>query len=61
MNWYIEALKKYTVFEGRASRSEFWYFSLVNIVVFMICGILDQVVFSTANATVAPVFSLICC
>ena len=33
MNWYIEVLKKYTVFTGRATRTEYWMFFLVNIVV----------------------------
>lgn len=59
MNWYVEVLKKYTVFEGRASRSEFWYFTLVNMIVFLICGILDQVLFSELNALVTPVFTSI--
>ena len=28
MNWYLAVLKKYAVFEGRARRKEYWYFSL---------------------------------
>jgi uncharacterized membrane protein YhaH (DUF805 family) len=28
MSWFIEALKKYAVFSGRARRSEYWYFVL---------------------------------
>lgn len=37
MNWYLMALKKYSVFEGRASRKEYWYFTLVNslIIIFI--------------------------
>lgn len=35
MNWYIEVLKKYAVFNGRASRSEFWHFALVNTIISM--------------------------
>ncbi|MHB1461337.1 MAG: DUF805 domain-containing protein [Armatimonadota bacterium] len=34
MNWYIKVLKKYADFSGRASRAEFWYFTLINLVVF---------------------------
>ncbi len=34
MNWYIKVLKKYADFNGRASRVEFWYFTLINLVVF---------------------------
>ena len=28
MKWFFEVLKKYAVFEGRARRKEYWYFSL---------------------------------
>lgn len=36
-NWVLEALKKYAVFEGRAGRKEFWYFTLFNaLVVFLL-------------------------
>ena len=31
MNWYIEVLKKYAVFSGRARRKEFWLFVLFNL------------------------------
>ena len=30
MNWYLEVLKKYAVFDGRARRTEFWLFVLFN-------------------------------
>ncbi len=30
---YLEVLQKYAVFSGRASRSEFWLFSLVHAVI----------------------------
>jgi uncharacterized membrane protein YhaH (DUF805 family) len=30
MKYYFEAFRKYAVFSGRARRSEFWYFILVN-------------------------------
>jgi len=36
MNWYITVLKKYATFEGRASRSEFWYFNLIHILIISI-------------------------
>jgi uncharacterized membrane protein YhaH (DUF805 family) len=28
MKWFLEVLKKYAVFEGRARRKEYWYFAL---------------------------------
>lgn len=33
MDNYIEVLKKYAVFSGRASRKEYWMFMLVNVLV----------------------------
>lgn len=30
MRWFLEAMKKYGVFHGRARRKEFWYFLLIN-------------------------------
>lgn len=35
MNWYLEVLKKYAVFEGRAGRQEYWFFILFNILISM--------------------------
>jgi uncharacterized membrane protein YhaH (DUF805 family) len=40
MNWYIEVLKKYAVFNGRASRSEYWYFALFNVIILLFWFIL---------------------
>lgn len=34
-NYFLEALKKYAQFDGRARRSEYWYFTLVNTVIRM--------------------------
>lgn len=33
MNWYLKVLKEYANFKGRARRSEYWYFCLVNVLV----------------------------
>lgn len=41
MNWYLEALKKYVVFSGRARREEYWYFLLFNILFLIALGIID--------------------
>jgi uncharacterized membrane protein YhaH (DUF805 family) len=30
MNWYLQGLKKYAVFSGRARRREYWMFELIN-------------------------------
>ena len=33
MNWYLEAIKKYVDFNGRARRKEYWYFALFNVLI----------------------------
>ncbi|HAY46287.1 MAG TPA: hypothetical protein DCY55_08375, partial [Gammaproteobacteria bacterium] len=33
--------KKYTVFDGRASRAEYWYFSLVNALISVLLSFVD--------------------
>jgi uncharacterized membrane protein YhaH (DUF805 family) len=43
MYWYIEVLKKYAVFKGRASRKEFWMFYLVSFIILFIIGIVEKV------------------
>jgi uncharacterized membrane protein YhaH (DUF805 family) len=42
MHYYTEVLKKYAVFTGRATRSEYWYFVLVNIIIYTILGFLGD-------------------
>lgn len=41
MNWYLEVLKKYAVFNGRARRKEFWFFALFNLIVYIVLSIID--------------------
>jgi uncharacterized membrane protein YhaH (DUF805 family) len=33
MNWYLQGLRKYAVFSGRARRQEYWMFELINTLV----------------------------
>jgi len=41
MGWYLEVLKKYAVFSGRARRKEYWMFWLVNFIIEVLLGMLD--------------------
>jgi uncharacterized membrane protein YhaH (DUF805 family) len=41
MSWYIEVLKKYAVFEGRAQRQEYWYFVLFNTIAYIVLVVVD--------------------
>ncbi len=33
MKWYFSVLRKYAEFNGRATRSEYWYFTLFSIII----------------------------
>ena len=39
MDYYIGAFKKYAVFSGRATRKEFWMFTLINTIVNIIVAV----------------------
>ncbi|MDG1808945.1 MAG: DUF805 domain-containing protein [Pirellulaceae bacterium] len=41
MNWYLEVLKKYAVFSGRARRKEYWYYALFNLIITMVLVVVD--------------------
>jgi uncharacterized membrane protein YhaH (DUF805 family) len=43
MNWYLEVLKKYAVFSGRARRKEYWFFFLFNIIISIVLAVIDGV------------------
>jgi uncharacterized membrane protein YhaH (DUF805 family) len=42
MNWYLEVLKKYAVFDGRARRKEYWYFFLISTVISIFLALIDS-------------------
>lgn len=43
MYWYLQALKQYAVFRGRAHRPEFWYFVLFNIIISLVLMMVDNI------------------
>ncbi|WP_156291549.1 DUF805 domain-containing protein [Oceanobacillus salinisoli] len=56
MNLYLEVIKNYVGFSGRARRKEYWMFALGNIII----GLLFQlfIVFSDAITILYVIFSL---
>ena len=44
MNWYLAVLRNYTGFSGRASRTEFWMWTLVNFIVGVVLYLLSLAV-----------------
>lgn len=43
MNWYLQVLKKYAVFNGRARRREYWLFALFNLIISIVLAVIDSV------------------
>ena len=55
MNWYLTVLKKYAEFSGRARRTEYWMFVLINV---LICLALMGLYFVTELGLFAVLYSL---
>ena len=53
MDWYLEALKKYAVFEGRSRRKEYWFFGLFNAI-FSVVLVVTDVLFGTSGGVSGP-------
>ncbi|NDP22175.1 MAG: DUF805 domain-containing protein [Paludibacter sp.] len=56
MNYYLSVLKNYAKFEGRARRSEYWYFALFNFIFMIVAVILDNVLGTTIEPLPYGVF-----
>jgi uncharacterized membrane protein YhaH (DUF805 family) len=41
VHWYVDVLKKYAVFSGRARRQEYWMFALFNMIISIALAIID--------------------
>lgn len=42
MNWYIKVLKQYVDFQGRARRTEYWMFTLFNVLASVVLLFVDS-------------------
>jgi uncharacterized membrane protein YhaH (DUF805 family) len=43
MNWYVDVLKKYAVFDGRARRMEYWMYALFNFIISFGLGFVEGI------------------
>lgn len=57
MNYYLSVLKKYATFNGRARRSEYWYFFLFNCVIAFVLGFLEGLI-SIETPILSSIYSL---
>src|SRR5690554_988956 len=51
MNWYMEVLKNYAGFSGRARRKEYWYFVLFNTIISSVLVFFDGITGTFSEAT----------
>ncbi|WP_392672024.1 DUF805 domain-containing protein [Streptomyces sp. LN785] len=51
MHWYLDVLKKYAVFSGRARRKEYWMYTLFTVIAMIILAVLDNVLGSSPAIT----------
>ncbi len=57
MNYYLDVLKKYAVFSGRARRKEYWLFVLFNAIFAILLTVVDAMVGTYDPATQSGVIS----
>ena len=50
MNWYLDVLKKYAVFSGRARRKEYWMFVLFNLIIVFVLSFIEGMVANSSNS-----------
>lgn len=59
MRAYLNALKNYAVFNGRATRSDFWWFILILMLLLVLGLILDESMGNSIDGPVQPITGLI--
>ena len=59
MNWYLQVLKKYAVFSGRARRKEYWMFTLVSTIFSIIAMIIDNILGASIEGTGLGIFNIL--
>jgi uncharacterized membrane protein YhaH (DUF805 family) len=47
MNWFVDVVKKYAVFNGRARRKEYWMYTLIYMVIAIVLSVVDLAVLGT--------------
>jgi len=60
MNWYLEPFRKYATFGGRATRAEYWTFSLINALVGVLLMVIDNALGLAAKNGLGPLYGIYC-
>lgn len=58
MNWYLDVLRKYAEFNGRARRMEYWMFALINFGISILLSVVVGFVSETLASVVSVVYAL---
>lgn len=57
MNWYLKVIKQYADFNGRARRTEYWIFVLMNFIITLILTSLDNLMGSIGIGVLSLLYS----
>ncbi|GAA0605473.1 DUF805 domain-containing protein [Kribbella sandramycini] len=58
MSWYLIALKKYAVFNGRSRRREYWTFTLFTFLLLIVMRMLDYALSTPGAGVFVPLYLL---
>ena len=58
MNYFLDVLKKYAVFNGRARRAEYWYFTLFIFIINLVLTGLDYMLLNASDSGFAILSSI---
>lgn len=58
MSWYIKAIKNYCNFSGRAGRTEFWMFTLVDCIIVLPLLFMDMIIFGMGVCVLTGIYNL---
>lgn len=58
MSWFLEVLKKYAVFSGRARRKEYWMYTLFVGIIYVVLSVLSVATKSSAFSILLIIFWL---
>jgi uncharacterized membrane protein YhaH (DUF805 family) len=59
MEWYLKVVRdNYANFQGRARRQEYWMYALINLMIVLVLGIFDTLLFSSGNNFISGIYSL---
>jgi len=57
--YYKDAFRNYTKFSGRATRAQYWYFVLFNLIAGFVLGIFDKMIFGQDTSVLGGLYGLI--